>query len=261
MQQVMAEILRIENMEGVYDKTITAVRNIDLTVEEGSVTGLVGANGAGKTDLLKFISGLAKRDRGQVTRGSIVFRGEHIENRDPNEIAKMGIILTMEERRVFEHLTVEENLRATPSDDHRQVIRFFPELERIWDSTAGYISGGEQQMLVMSMALLCDPDLLLLDEPFLGLAPSIVKNLKAKIEEINEELGVTIVLAGEDAKNVIPASDYTYVMQDGQVVLEGPPSELMEDERIKQYYLGDKEETFTDAKYYRRRKRWHSKKA
>lgn len=257
----MTEILRIDNMEGVYDKTITAVRNIDISVEAGSITGLVGPNGAGKTDLLKFVSGLAKRDRGEVTRGSILFNGEHIENMDPNDIAKMGIVMTLEERRVFEHLTVEENLRATPSSNYEEVTRFFPELERVWDSRAGYISGGEQQMLVMGMALLCDPEILLLDEPFMGLAPSIVNSLEDKIEEINTDLGVTILLAGEDAANVIPMTDYTYVLQDGQVVLEGSPDELMRDERIKKYYLGDKEETYTDAKYYRRRKRWHSKKA
>jgi branched-chain amino acid transport system ATP-binding protein len=257
----MSDILRIENMEGVYDKTITAVRNVDITVEEGSITGLVGPNGAGKTDLLKFVSGLARRDRGEVTRGSIRFRGEHIENLDPNTIAKMGIVMTMEERPVFEHLTVEENLRATPADDPERVTRFFPELERIWDSTAGYISGGEQQMLVMAMALLCDPEVLVHDEPFMGLAPSIVNNLETKIREINEDLGVTIVLAGEDAQNVIPMTDYTYIMQDGQVVLEGPPEDLLSDDRIKKYYLGDKEQTYADVKYYRRRKRWHSKKA
>lgn len=257
----MTNILELENMEGVYDKTITAVRNVDLTVEEGSITGIVGTNGAGKTDLMKFISGLAKRDRGRVTRGSIRFRGEPIQNKDPNDIAKMGIVMTLEDRRVFEHLTVEENLRATPNADYEDVKRFFPELERVWNSSAGYISGGEQQMLVMGMALLCDPDLLLLDEPFMGLAPSIVKNLTEKIQEINSDLGVTILLAGEDAQNVIPITDYTYIMQDGQVVLEGSPAELMADERIKKYYLGDKDETYSDAKYYRRRKRWHSKKA
>lgn len=257
----MSAILRLDNVEGVYDKTITAVRNVDITVEEGSITGLVGPNGAGKTDLLKFVSGLAQRDRGEVTRGSILYKGEHIENKDPNEIAQMGIVMTMEERRVFEHLTVEENLRATPASDYERVTRFFPELERVWNSTAGYISGGEQQMLVMAMALLCDPEVLLLDEPFMGLAPSIVNNLEEKIEEINDELGATIVLAGEDAGNVIPMTDYTYIMQDGQVVLEGNPDELMEDDRIKKYYLGDKEQTYSDVKYYRRRKRWHSKKA
>ncbi len=254
-------ILELSNMEGVYDKTVTAVRNVDLTIDEGSITGLLGPNGAGKTDLLRFISGLAQRDRGEVTRGSIIYKGQHIENMDPNDIAKMGIIMAMEERRIFEHLTVYEHLRATPGDDYDEVKRFFPELEKVWNSVAGYISGGEQQMLVTAMALLCDPDLLLLDEPFLGLAPSVVSNLDEQIKTINEELGVTIMLAGENARNVLPATDYTYLLEDGQVVLEGPSAEIREDDRVKEYYLGTADhQTYDDTKYYRRRKRWQSKK-
>jgi len=254
-------ILELSNMEGVYDKTVTAVRNVDLTIREGSITGLLGPNGAGKTDLLRFISGLAKRDRGEVTRGRIIYKGREIQDLDPNEIAQMGIIMAMEERRVFEHLTVHENLRSTPGDDYEEMVRFFPELEKVWDSVAGYLSGGEQQMLVTAMALLCDPDLLLLDEPFLGLAPSIVDNLDEKIEQINEELGVTVLLAGENARNVLPATDYTYLLEDGQVVLEGPSAELAEDDRVKEYYLGTGDhQTYEDTKYYRRRKRWQSKK-
>lgn len=256
----MGNILEIENLEGVYDKTITALRNIDMTVEEGSITGIIGPNGAGKTDLLKFISGLAKRDRGEATRGSIVYKGENIENMDPNDVAAKGIIMTMEDRRVFEHLTVEENLKATPADDIEEVKRFFPDLKKVWNGIAGYISGGEQQMLVTAMSLLCDPELLLLDEPFMGLAPTVISSLSERIEKINKELDVTILMAGENAEIALPFTDYCYVMEDGQTVLEGPSEDLKEDERIEEYYLGKGEHrTFADTKYYRRRKRWYSK--
>ncbi len=261
-------LLELNNVEVIYDDVILVLKGMSLSVEEGQIVTLLGSNGAGKTTTLKAISGLLKAEEGEVTDGSIYFMGERIDNKDPEDIVKMGIFQVMEGRRVFETLTVIENLIAATAtrrdskgikEDMERVFSFFPRLEERKNQVAGYLSGGEQQMLVIGRALMARPKLMLLDEPSLGLAPLIVKEIFDVIQQINREEGVTILLVEQNARLALNVAQYAYVMENGKVVLDGPSDELRENPDVKEFYLGLTDvgrKSFREVKHYRRRKRW-----
>jgi len=264
----MGTILAINNIEVIYLDVILVLKGLSLEVGDKQIVALLGANGAGKSTTLKAISGLLKAEKGKVTDGTIEFMGERIDKKDPEEIVKMGIFQVMEGRRVFESLNVVENLiaaTATRSNgrdirrDLDMVFDFFPKLAERKKQLAGYLSGGEQQMLVIGRALMAKPKLMLLDEPSLGLAPMIVKEIFDVIKRINEEEGVTILLVEQNARIALEIADYAYVMENGRVVLDGPAKELKDNPDVKEFYLGLNEvgrKSFKDVKHYRRRKRW-----
>ncbi len=264
----MGIVLRLNNVEVVYLDVVLVLKGMSLEVEEGKIVTLLGANGAGKTTTLKAISGLLKAEEGKVTDGTIEYRGERIDKKDPEEIVKMGIFQVMEGRRVFENLTVVENLLAATATrrdgknikrDLDLVFDYFPILAERKNQLAGYLSGGEQQMLVIGRALMAKPRLMLLDEPSLGLAPLIVSEIFEVIRRINAEEGVTILLVEQNARRALEVADYGYVMENGRVVLEGSASELKDNPDVKEFYLGLTEvgrKSFREVKHYRRRKRW-----
>lgn len=261
-------LLELNNIEVIYDDVILVLKGMSLSVEEGKIVTLLGSNGAGKTTTLKAISGLLKAEEGEVTDGSIHFMGERIDKKYAEDIVKMGIFQVMEGRRVFETLTVVENLIAATAtrrdskrikSDMEMVFSFFPRLEERRNQVAGYLSGGEQQMLVIGRALMARPKLMLLDEPSLGLAPLVVKEIFDVIEKINREEGMTILLVEQNAMLALNLSQYAYVMENGKVVLDGPSEELRENPDVKEFYLGLTDvgrKSFRDVKHYRRRKRW-----
>ncbi len=259
-------LLELNNVEVVYDKYILVLKGLSMKVRKGSITALLGPNGAGKTTTLKAISGLLKLERGEVTRGYIKFNGENIENKDPIAIVKKGIVHVLENRHVFEELTVKENLIAanylspTGEIDFDYIYAYFPQLKLRENVRAGYLSGGEQQMLAIARALVAKPKLLLLDEPSLGLAPRVVEELYQIIKTINEKEGITILLVEQNALVAFEIADYGYVMESGRIVLDGAVSELKENEDVKEFYMGIKgssRKNFRLAKYYRRKKRWY----
>ena len=264
-------MLELNNVEVIYNKVILVLKGLSLKVEEGQIVALLGANGAGKTTTLKAISGLLKPDDGEVTDGTILFRGEPIHDLDAEEIVRRGIFQVMEGRRVFEHLTVEENLLAgayTRKDrqnirkDIEHIYEYFPRLHDRRNQVAGYLSGGEQQMLAIGRALMARPALMLLDEPSLGLAPLLVREIFNIIKRINEEDGTTILLVEQNAVLALSIADYGYIMEGGRVVLEGTPDVLKDNEDVKEFYLGltevGKRKSYRDVKHYKRRKRWLS---
>ncbi|WP_376788486.1 ABC transporter ATP-binding protein [Thermoflexus sp.] len=264
-------MLELNNIEVVYNDIILVLKGLSLKVEEGQIVALLGANGAGKTTTLKAISGLLKPDDGEVTDGSILFMGEPIHNKEAEEIVRMGIFQVMEGRRVFEHLTVEENLLAgayTRRDrqnirrDMARVYEYFPRLAEQRNQKAGYLSGGEQQMLAIGRALMARPKLMLLDEPSLGLAPLLVTEIFDIIQRINKEEGTTILLVEQNAVLALNIADYGYVMEGGRVVLEGTADVLRENEDVKEFYLGltavGQRKSYREVKHYKRRKRWLS---
>ncbi len=264
-------MLELNNVEVIYNKVILVLKGLSLKVEEGQIVALLGANGAGKTTTLKAISGLLKPDDGEVTDGTILFRGEPIHDLDAEEIVRRGIFQVMEGRRVFEHLTVEENLLAgayTRKDrqnirkDIEHIYEYFPRLHERRNQVAGYLSGGEQQMLAIGRALMARPALMLLDEPSLGLAPLLVREIFNIIKRINEEDGTTILLVEQNAVLALSIADYGYIMEGGRVVLEGTPDVLKDNEDVKEFYLGltevGKRKSYRDVKHYKRRKRWLS---
>jgi len=264
-------MLSLNNVEVIYNKVILVLKGMSLQVEEGQIVGLLGANGAGKTTTLKAISGLLKPEDGEVTDGSIEFMGKPIHNLYPEEIVRMGIFQVMEGRRVFEHLTVEENLiagaytrkeRGSLHADLEMVYTYFPRLKERYKQTAGYLSGGEQQMLAIGRALMAHPKLMLLDEPSLGLAPLLVREIFHIIQRINEEQGTTILLVEQNANLALQVADYAYIMENGRIVLEGTPDELKENADVREFYLGltevGKRKSYRDVKHYKRRKRWLS---
>lgn len=231
----------------------------------------MGANGAGKTTTLKAISGVLYTELGKVTDGSIEFNGVRIEGKVPEEIVRMGIVQVMEGRRLFEHLTVEENLRVgayarrdkeTIQRDMGSVYGYFPRLRDLKGQVSGYLSGGERQMLVMGRALMSHPKVMLLDEPSLGLSPLLVKEIFEIINKINKEEKTSILLVEQNAKIALSTSDYAYIMENGRIVLDGPSQKLKENEDIKEFYLGlsqmGKRKSYREVKHYRRRKRWLS---
>ena len=264
-------MLKINNVEVIYDDVILVLKGMSMEVREGEITVLLGANGAGKTTTLKAISGLLKSEEGEVTDGSIEFLGEKINNKDAETIVRMGIFQVMEGRRIFKDLTVTENLMAgayTRKDknnikrDIDSVFEYFPKLQSRRTQVAGYMSGGEQQMLAIGRALMARPRLMLLDEPSLGLAPLLVKEIFEIIRTICSEEKTTILLVEQNANLALSIGHYGYVMEMGKVVLDGECSKLRENEDVKEFYLGlsevGKKKSFKDAKHYKRRKRWLS---
>ncbi len=264
-------MLSLNNVEVIYNKVILVLKGMSLEVPEGKIVGLLGANGAGKTTTLKAISGLLKPEDGEVTDGSIEFMGQPIHNRDPEDIVRMGIFQVMEGRRVFEHLTVEENLiagaytrpaRSSLASDLEMVYTYFPRLQERRKQVAGYLSGGEQQMLAIGRALMAHPKLMLLDEPSLGLAPLLVQEIFGIVQRINKEKGTTILLVEQNANLTLQVADYAYIMENGRIVLEGTPAELKENADVREFYLGltevGKRKSYRDVKHYKRRKRWLS---
>jgi branched-chain amino acid transport system ATP-binding protein len=259
-------MLKLNNIEVNYLNVILVLRGVSLEVSEGSIVALLGANGAGKTTTLKAISGLLHIEEGRVTRGNITFNDHQIDKLSPQEIAKSGIIQVLEGRKVLEHLTAEENLRVGGSihggvkKSLRMVYDYFPILNRLKNATSGYLSGGEQQMLVMGRALMGHPKLMLLDEPSLGLAPLVVKEIYRSIQRINHEEKTSILLVEQNASIALNIARYGYVIENGRVVLDGPAEHLINNEDVKEFYLGlteiGKKKSYREVKHYKRRKRW-----
>lgn len=265
----MGEILlQVNNISVVYSDVIQVLKGVSLAVERNKIVSLLGSNGAGKTTTLKAISGLLKPENGKVTEGSIVYAQEEMQNSSPEAITRRGVIQVLEGRQPFKYLTIEENLRVGTAtrwgkpyrDDLDLVYRYFPPLLARRKSLAGYCSGGELQMLVMGRALMAHPELLLLDEPSLGLAPLIVKEIFQIIRRINEEQGTTIILVEQNANMALQIAHYGYVMENGKIVMEGNSRDLIENPDIREFYLGvaasGSSRSYKNVKSYRRRKRW-----
>jgi branched-chain amino acid transport system ATP-binding protein len=261
-------LLTISNIEVVYDDVILVLRGLSLDVPEGKIVALLGSNGAGKSTTLKAVSGLLPTEHGEVTDGSIMFGGKDITRMDAAERVGLGLSLCMEGRHVFEHLTVEENLiagayfrgRVDLRPDLDLVFDLLPKLGDMRSRIAGYLSGGEQQMLAIGRALMARPKLLMLDEPSLGLAPLLVKEIFAFIKRINEEMGLTVLVIEQNARRALEVADHGYILEQGRIVLEGPAQELQENPDVKEFYLGlgdsGGRKSFRDVKHYKRRKRW-----
>ena len=263
-------MLRLTNVEVRYDRVILVLKGLSLEVPEGQIVTLLGANGAGKSTTLKAISGLLKSEDGEVTDGGIEFEGRPLNHLDPADIVRLGIVQVMEGRRVFEHLTVEENLlagahtrgRQALNNDLEMVYGYFPRLRERRAAVSGYLSGGEQQMLAIGRALMARARLIMLDEPSLGLAPLVVQEILDIIQRINREAGTTILLVEQNARLAMSVASYAYLMENGRVVLDGPPAKLRENQDVQEFYLGLTElgerRSYRDVKHYKRRKRWLS---
>lgn len=261
-------MLHLNNVEVMYDRVILVLKGMSLWVPQGGIIALLGANGAGKTTTLKAISGLLKEENGQVTDGAIEYMVQRIEGLDAAEIVRRGIFQVMEGRHVFAHLTTEENLlagsftrrdRARIGQDMEMVYHYFPRLTRLRRRKAGYLSGGEQQMVAIGRALMARPKLILLDEPSLGLAPLLVQEIFDIIRQLNAEMGTTFLLVEQNARMALAISSYGYIMENGKIVLEGAADKLLENEDVKEFYLGLTEvgrKSYRDVKSYKRRKRW-----
>lgn len=259
-------MLEVKNLEVTYDDVVLVLRGVSLEVPDGKIVALLGANGAGKTTLLRAISGLLDVHEGDVEKGSISLDGDEIDTRKPQKTVAMGIAQVMEGRRVFGEFTVEENLRVgahtNPSefaDNRDRVYELFPRLQERRRQTAGYLSGGEQQMLAMGRAMMSDPKVLLLDEPSLGLAPMLVDQIRDLVVQINQT-GTTVLLVEQNANMALSISDHGYIMETGKIVMDKPSRELLEDEDVQEFYLGmgEGKTSFKDVKQYKRRKRWLS---
>ena len=264
-------LLVVNNIEVIYDHVILVLKGVSLEVMEGGVVALLGANGAGKSTTLKAVSNLLGAERGDVTKGSITFKGEDVHSLTPNELVRRGVIQVMEGRHCFEHLTVEENLltgaytrrdgRKGIADDLEMVNQYFPRLKERRTSQAGYTSGGEQQMLAVGRALMARPTVILLDEPSMGLAPQLVEEIFEIVKRLNEAEGVTFLLAEQNTTMALRYANYGYILENGRVVMDGEASVLAENEDVKEFYLGVSGEgrrSFRNVKAYRRRKRWLS---
>lgn len=260
--------LSLKNIEVRYQMVIMGLHNVSLDLSDGQIVAILGANGAGKSTTLKGISGLLHTEEGKVTRGGIFLNEKRIDDKDPEEIAAMGIIQVAEGRRLFGHLTIEQNLIAgayilAGSELKRKldlVYELFPSLCRLCNNTSGYISGGEQQMLVIGRALMARPSILLIDEPSLGLAPLLIQNTYEKLKEIREREKISVLLAEQNARAALNICNYGYVLENGRVVLDGPVEKLKENKDIQEFYLGLGElgtrKSYAEVKHYRRRKRW-----
>jgi branched-chain amino acid transport system ATP-binding protein len=262
-------MLQVNNIEVVYMNIIQVLRGVSLEVGDGKIVALLGANGAGKTSTLKAISGLLKTEEGEVTDGCIDFEGKRIDRYSPEDIAAMGISQVMEGRRVLGHLSVEENLlvfaylrkdRRQVKKDMDMVFEYFPRIKDIRRRTSGYLSGGEQQMLVIGRALMTRPKLMLLDEPSLGLAPLVVQEIYEIIHKINAEQKMAILLVEQNARAALSIADYGYVIENGRVVLSGPAEMLRDNEDVQEFYMGlstaGSKKSYREVKHYRRKKRW-----
>ena len=262
------DILIVNNIEVVYSHVILVLKGVSLKVKKGGITALLGGNGAGKSTTLKSISNLLSSERGEVTKGSVNFNGEDIHDLDPSQLVKKGVIQVMEGRHCFEHLTVEENLltgaytrsnKQEVKDDLERVYNYFPRLRDRRTSQAGYTSGGEQQMIAIGRALMAHPTMILLDEPSMGLAPQLVKQIFEIVAEINRKEGVTILLAEQNTNVALQYAEYAYILENGRVVMEGTAESMRDNEDVKEFYLGisgEGRQSFKDVKQYRRRKRW-----
>ena len=264
-------LLAVQNIEVIYDHVILVLRGVSLDVLEGQIVALLGANGAGKTTTLKAISNLLRAERGDVTKGQILYKGERIDRLDPAALVKRGICQVMEGRHCFQHLTVEENLLTgaytrRSADALRRdldlVYTYFPRLTQRRGVRAGYVSGGEQQMLAIGRALMARPRLMLLDEPSMGLAPMLVQEIFEIVSRLNREEGVAVLLAEQNATIALRFARHGYVMENGRIVLDGDARTIAENEDIKEFYLGlsgvGQRKSYRDVKHYRRRKRWLS---
>jgi branched-chain amino acid transport system ATP-binding protein len=262
-------MLQLNNIQVIYSDVILVLKGLSLEVAEGQIVALLGANGAGKTTTLKAISGLLKTESGKVTDGSIEFLGQRIDGREPETICRQGIVQVMEGRKVLESLTVEENLKIggyTRRDadgarqDMQMIYDYFPRLVERRHQLAGYLSGGEQQMLVIGRALMAKPRLLMLDEPSLGLAPLLVREIFEIIQKINAERGTTFLLVEQNAQIALRIAHYGYIMENGRIVFDGPADKLRGNDDVREFYLGLSEagrrKSFRDIKFYKRRKRW-----
>ena len=261
-------MLHLPNIEVMYSGSILVLRGVTLDLKKGAIVSLLGSNGAGKTTTLKAISGLLATELGEVTAGKIEFKGKRIDKLEPEAIARAGILQVFEGRSVLEHLTVEENLLLggycqkgkTRKEDLEKVYHYFPKLKTLNNKVSGYLSGGEQRMLVIGRAMMGHPEIMLLDEPSLGLAPLIVEEIYRIIQRLNKEEKATILLVEQNAKAALSIADYGYVMENGRIVLDGSAKELAENEDIKEFYLGlnamGKKKSYRDVRHYKRRKRW-----
>jgi branched-chain amino acid transport system ATP-binding protein len=261
--------LSVNNIEVIYDHVILVLKGVSLEVPEGGIVALLGANGAGKSTTLKAISTLLRGERGEVTKGSIAFRGERVDQLTPNELVKKGMVQVMEGRHCFGHLTVEENLltgaftrnvsRSELREDLERVYHYFPRLKTRRNSQAGYTSGGEQQMTAIGRALMARPSMILLDEPSMGLAPQIVEEIFEIVRDLNQREKVSFLLAEQNTMVALRYADFGYILENGRVVMEGDAKELVANEDVKEFYLGLSSagrKSYRDVKHYRRRKRW-----
>ena len=263
-------LLDVNNIEVVYNDIMQVLRGVSLHVPEGSIVALLGTNGAGKTTTLRAISGLLKPENGFIKAGYIKFRDKDITNRLGTQMVKEGAVMVPEGRRIFKHLTVDENIRVgsiTRSDggtnvrqDLEMMYEHFPRLTRVKHRMTGYCSGGEQQMVAIARALMAKPKMLMLDEPSLGLAPLLVKEIFERIQRINRDMEATILLVEQNAKIALDISEYAYIMESGKIVLEGPAKELKNNPDVKEFYMGmtqsGRRKSFKEVKSYKRRKRW-----
>jgi branched-chain amino acid transport system ATP-binding protein len=264
-----ASFLSVNNIEVVYSSVILVLKGVSLAVPKGGIVALLGANGAGKTTTLKAISNLLHAERGEVTKGAIVFDGEQVHRLSPNDLVQRGCIQVMEGRRCFAHLTIEENLltgaftrrdgKTAVARDLDLVYSYFPRLKERRESTAGYTSGGEQQMCAVGRALMSRPKMILLDEPSMGLAPQIVEEIFEIVKNLNGKEGVSFLLAEQNTNMALKYASYGYILENGRVVMDGEAKALRENEDVKEFYLGvaeGKRKSFRDVKHYKRRKRW-----
>ena len=262
-------MLTVNNIEVCYSEVILVLKGVSLDVPDGNIVALLGANGGGKSTVLKAISGLLKTEEGEVTDGSIEFEGERIDHIEPEQRVSMGISQVMEGRMVFEHLTVDENLEAghyvrrresSLGSERDMVFKYFPRLKDLRRQVSGYLSGGEQQMLVIGRALMARPKLFLLDEPSMGLAPIVVEEIFDIVKRIREEQGASVLLVEQNAVAALSIADHGYVMENGKIVLDGPADKLMDNPDVKEFYLGLSElgekKKYSEVKHYKRRKRW-----
>jgi len=264
-------LLEVNNIEVIYNHVILVLKGVSLSAPKGRITALLGGNGAGKTTTLKAISNLLKSERGEVTKGTIEYRGQPVAEMTPTAMVKRGVIQVMEGRHCFEHLTVEENLmtgaytrsdgKAAIAADLEMVYDYFPRLRERRKSQAGYTSGGEQQMIAIGRAIMSRPETVLLDEPSMGLAPQLVEEIFQIVKGLNEKEGVSFLLAEQNTNVALRYAHYGYILESGRVVMDGPSDELRENPDVKEFYLGMSEEgrkSFRDVRSYRRRKRWLS---
>ncbi len=263
--------LAVQNVEVIYDHVILVLKGVSLEVPQGKIVALLGGNGAGKSTTLKSISTLLKGERGDVTKGSVQFKGERIDQLTPNDLVRRGLVQVMEGRHCFGHLTVEENLltgaytrplsRADLKAELEKVYHYFPRLKQRRSSQSGYTSGGEQQMTAVGRALMAKPSMILLDEPSMGLAPQIVEEIFEIVRDLNSKENVSFLLAEQNTNVALKYADYGYILESGRVVMDGEAKALRENEDVKEFYLGVSKEgrkSFKDAKFYKRRKRWLS---
>jgi branched-chain amino acid transport system ATP-binding protein len=262
-------ILAVNNIEVIYDHVILVLKGVSLSVPRGGITAILGANGAGKTTTLKAISNLLHAERGEVTKGSILFEGQEVQALSPNTLVRRGCIQVMEGRHCFGHLSVEDNLMtgaftrkdgtAAIRDDLDLVYQYFPRLRERRTSQAGYTSGGEQQMTAIGRALMSRPKMILLDEPSMGLAPQLVEEIFEIVKKLNDEQGVSFLLAEQNTNVALRYAKYGYILESGRVVLDGEAKALRENDDVKEFYLGvggEGRKSFRDVKHYKRRKRW-----